>query len=156
MGNIHQIVNERLPALPGRHCSSLYAEPDTSQVCLNTHLIYIYFFSPPPFFLFCRVISHRWRSDTFDNSGPCGVNTELIACSSVSLFASIYQHIRMPLSRPSPNRQTGGIGTNEDEVVSHVCVLLFLIVLYMCLFYNIKNSFLRRVQTAIFTAMIRR
>lgn len=74
----------RLPVLPRRHCSLLYAEPDASRVCLNTHLIYIRFLllSLLQFFfssLFCSVISQRWRSDTFDNSGPCGVNTEVIA-----------------------------------------------------------------------------
>lgn len=30
-----------------------------------------------------------------------------------------------------------GIGTNEDEAVSHEYVLLFLIKHYICLFYNI-------------------
>lgn len=61
----------------------------------------------------------------------------------------------MPLSLSFPNRLMGaGIGTNEDEAVSHEYVLLFLIKHYICLFYNIIIVII--VRTAIFTALVRR
>lgn len=113
----------RLPVLPRRHCSLLYAEPDASRVCLNTHLIYIRFLllSLLQFFLFCSVISQRWRSDTFDNSGPCGVNTAVIA-QSLCLREST--SISECLSPPClfTDRQGKEIGTKrgkkEDEILS--------------------------------------
>lgn len=79
-------------------------------VCLNTHLIYIRFLLPPQLlFLFCSVISQRWRSDTFDNSGPRGVNTEAIARRSVSLFARI-----LPADRKSPRLFTDREAVRSD------------------------------------------
>lgn len=110
--------------LPRRHCSLLYAEPDASRVCLNTHLIYIRFLLLSLlqfFFLFCSVISQRWRSDTFDNSGPCGVNTAVIA-QSLCLREST--SISECLSPPClfTDRQGREIGTKrgkkEDEILS--------------------------------------
>lgn len=122
-------------SLPGQHCSLLYAEDDAGRVCLNMHLIYIHFFSPSTFFLFHAVISQRWRSDTFDNSGPCGVNTGVIACRSVSLFAPISQHIGACFSlsfhrRAERNTEEGEIDTKRDEPVSpgnarHVSLFCF-------------------------------
>lgn len=135
----------RLPVLPRRHCSLLYAEPDASRVCLNTHLIYIRFLLLSLlqfFFLFCSVISQRWRSDTFDNSGPCGVNTAVIA-QSLCLREST--SISECLSPPClfTDRQGREIGTKrgkkEDEILSMqsqkvgrpvllraICVIFFL------------------------------
>lgn len=81
------------------------------------HLIYIHLSSPistfPPF-LFSGAISRRWRSDTFDNSGPRGVNTEAIARALVPLCASIYQHINIPFT----HMQTVETGPKKDEFIS--------------------------------------
>lgn len=97
----------RLPVLPRRHCSLLYAEPDASRVCLNTHLIYIRFLllSLLQFFfvLFCNLaemevryfwqLGTLWRQHSGDSAEP--------------LFARVYQHIGVPLSPVSFHRQTG-------------------------------------------------
>lgn len=80
-----------------------------------------YFFLFSSFFLFCSVISQRWRSDTFDNSGPCGVNTAVIA-QSLCLREST--SISECLSPPClfTDRQGKEIGTKrgkkEDEILS--------------------------------------
>lgn len=97
----------RLPVLPRRHCSLLYAEPDASRVCLNTHLIYIRFLllSLLQFFfvLLCNLaemevryfwqLGTLWRQHSGDSAEP--------------LFARVYQHIGVPLSPVSFHRQTG-------------------------------------------------
>lgn len=117
--NVAPKVKKMEQALPGRHCSLFCSEPDADRVCLNTpfffffFLIYIHvFFSLPAslFLAFRGVIPHRWRSDTFDNSGPCGVNTEVIACCSPSLFARICPHIRMPFHRLADKEEGEGGG----------------------------------------------
>lgn len=64
------------------------------------------------FFLFSSVISQRWRSDTFDNSGPRGVNTQMIAHPSASVceYLPAYQDqdAFLLLVRPYADSQRGG------------------------------------------------
>lgn len=136
MGNIHQRVNGMVPRLPRRHCSSLYADPDAGRVCLNMHLIYIHFSLLLCFFFpsFRGVISQRWRSDTFDNCGPCGVNTEVIACLCLLLSRTISECLS---PRLFTDRQRGAIGTKEGEDVG-------LKALNMCHCFIIWHTILRR------------
>lgn len=94
-------------------------------------------FPPPqplPPFLFSGAISRRWRSDTFDNCGPHGVNAAAIACSSVPLCL-YHQHINMPFSNsPDWCKERWGWELESIEDVLLFCFLTH----YMCLFYNTK------------------
>lgn len=87
---------------PGNIFLCFVPSPNADWVCVNT-LFFSFFYLYPLFSLylwaFHRVIPHRWRSDTFDNSGPRGVDTEVIACCCPSLSAAICPQIRMPLHR---------------------------------------------------------
>lgn len=79
-------------------------------------LFFFYFFSPLVF-LFCSVISQRWRSDTFDSSGPCGVNTEAIAPSlCLRVSTSISERLSLCLFTGRQTDRGREIGTEEDEV----------------------------------------
>lgn len=160
MGNIHQRVNGRVPRLPRRHCSSLYAEPDAGRVCLNTHVIYIHFSLLLCFFFssFRGVISQRWRSDTFDNCGPCGVNTEVIACLCLLLSRTISECLS---PRLFTDRQRGGDWHKGrwgcgPERAEYVPLFHYLTHHFAQIFTILKPSSLQRVQIAIFTVMIKR
>lgn len=86
-----------------------------------------------PLVLFCRVIWHRWRSDTSDNSGPCGVNRGAIARSSVSLFAAIYQHISL-----FTERHTGAQRRTSLKALNMCCCVGLYHTLCAC--FTILNS----------------
>lgn len=145
MGNIHQRVNGRVPRLPRRHCSSLYAEPDAGRVCLNTHVIYIHFSLLLCFFFFFprsnlaeMEVRYFWQLWTLwrQHRGD-----------RVSLFAAISHHIRMPFS-PSFHGQTerGRLAQRKVRMwdwKGWICAIVSLFDTPFCAdFYNIKTLFL--------------
>lgn len=134
--------------------------PSLRWVCLNMHLIYIHHLPDPPTpqplpsVYFFGAISQRWKSDTFDNCGRCGVNAAVIApprhlCRPVS---PAYQHASLQLA-PYTRRQARW---SKDglcwELENNDNVLLFCFLThYICLFYNIKL-----LRLPFFTAITRK
>lgn len=119
------------------------------QVSLNTHLIHIHF---QLFFSSSIVISQRWRSDSFDNSGPRGVNTKPIAPLRVFVCSYLAQHSGTSFYIcifTESERQIGYGGKNNavspkaTEYVPIVIFFFFLLLFTICSdFNNIKTLFL--------------